>query len=250
MVRLLKFVAFTFALVVLSIAATSCNTGGIANVRLINAIPNATSALDVDFNGSTVNSPALAFDGVYPSAATPAKYFGASTGLVTVEAFYSGQTTSNPILDSTTTTLTGGDYYTMVFGGFAPVPAAYVISDTIIAPTAGTVKIRMINASASSSETYPQGFDIYILPPGQTISGIPTITGVTLGQSGPGYITLNYIPSYTVWVTPNKSTLPLFNTAYPQTNQQIMTLVIVDQAGATLTSPAVSSTMLDLIDQQ
>jgi Domain of unknown function (DUF4397) len=247
MVRLLKALSLMLALVTLAtmtIVSTSCSSNGVAQIRLINAIPDAPATLDVEFNGSKAVS-GLAFDSVYPVPTTPPTYFGEPAGLVTIEAFYNGQTT--PILNTTTdTTLNGGIQYTVLFAGVATVPAAYLISDNNATPSANTVKFRVINGSASSIQQYPQGFDIYILPEGQPISGIPTITGLTLGQSGQGYVTFNYAPQYTVWVTAHKSTLPLFDTTYPQSNPQITTLVILDQSNGT----AFSSTMLELIDVQ
>jgi hypothetical protein len=248
MARLLKALPLTLALVALvaiTIATISCGSTGTAQVRVINAIPDATSALDVDFNGvATITK--LAFGTVDPTPTSPAAYLSATAGTVTVQAFYTGQTV-NPILEPTTATLTGGDQYTVLLAGFVTSPpSAYLISDDNQAPTANTVKFRVINASASSSEQYPGGFDIYILPPGQSISGIPQIPGLTLGQTGPGYVAFNYSSSYTVWVTAHKSTLPLLSTTYPQKNPQITTLVIVDQSnGATF-----SQTMLPLIDLQ
>jgi hypothetical protein len=248
MARLLKALPLTLALVALvamTIATISCTSTGTAQVRVINAIPDATSALDVDFNSVTAITD-LAFDTVDPTPATPAAYFGETAGTVTVQAFYTGQTV-NPILEPTTASLTGGDHYTVLLAGFVTSPpAAYLISDDNQAPTVNTVKFRVINASASSSEQYPGGFDIYILPAGQSISGVAQIAGLTLGQTGPGYVTLNYLSSYAVSVTPHKSTLPLFSTTYPQNNPQITTLVIVDQSNGATVSP----TMLPLIDLQ
>jgi hypothetical protein len=263
MVRLLKALSLTLALVALAtmiIVSTSCSNNGVAQIRVINAIPDAASSLDVEFNGNKAVS-GLAFDSVYPAPTTPPTYFGETAGLVTIEGFCHGQTT-NPLLDTTNTTLNGGDQYTLLLSGFVacqtspPVPttpiAAYLISDNNATPSANTVKFRVINGSLSSSTTPAtvDGFDIYILPPGQPISGIPTITGLTLGQSGQGYVTFNYLSSYTVWVTAHKSTLPLFDTTYPQSNPQITTLVIVDQSNGTSPPTTVSQTMLELIDVQ
>jgi Domain of unknown function (DUF4397) len=263
MVRLLKALSLALALVTLAtmtIVIGSCNSNGVAQIRVINAIPDAASSLDIEFNGSKAVS-GVAFDSVYPAPTTPPTYFGETAGIGTIEAFCHGQT-ANPILDSTNTTLTGGDQYTLLLSGFvacqnspptitSPI-AAYLISDNNATPSANTVKFRVINGSLSSS-TSPataEGFDIYILPPGQPISGIPTITGLTLGQSGQGYVTFNYLSSYTVWVTAHKSTLPLFDTTYPQNNPQITTLVIVDQPNGTSPPTTVSQTMLELIDVQ
>ncbi len=251
MARYCKALPLTLALMALSVAMTlitiGCTSNGTANVRVINAIPDASSALDVDFNGGkTVTD--LAFGAVNPAPATPATYFDAIAGPVSVEAFLTGQT-KTPVVDLTRTTLNGGSYYTVLLAGFSASPAAYLISDeNIDTPlTSGLVKFRVINASASSSLQYPSGFDIYIVPAGQPITGIPAISGLTLGQIGlGGYITFNYSPEYSVWLTAHNNTLPLFNppATFAQSNPQVTTLVIVDEPGGTSLSP----TMLSLVD--
>jgi hypothetical protein len=215
-----------------------------AQVRVINAIPDAASALDIDFNGAKAIA-GLPFDTVSPAPATPAAYIGLRSGASTIEAFLTGQTT-NPVLNSTTANLTTGSDYTVLLAGFAITPAAYLISDTNKAPAAGTVEIRVINGSASSSQQYPGGFDIYFLPQGQSISGNPKISRLTLGQAGPGYVTLPFLSQYVVWVTPHNNTTALISSPYPQSNPQITTLVIVDQPGGVGFSP----TLLSLIDLQ
>ena len=247
MARLLKALPLTLVVAVLSIVTTTCTSTGKAELRMVNALPAATSPIAVQLNGNIVVS-SLAFDVVDPTPATPAAYFEVSSGTFTLELFYAGQTKSNPILNSTTGVLDGDYPYTMLFAGPADLPALYVISDDNVPPTVNTVKIRVINASQSSSEQYPGGFDVYILPPGKSISGIPTISGLTLGQAGPGYITLNDLSSYVVWLTPHNSTQPLFNppASYTQTDQQITTLLIMDEPGGA----TVSSTMLSLVDYQ
>jgi len=259
MFRSLKALLLALAVVsvvIMTMFLGSCSSNGMAQVRVINAIPAAMSPVDLEFNGSTAVT-SLAFDSVFPAPSTPATYFGVTAGLVTIEAFCHGQTT-NPILDSTNGRFTGGDQYTLLLSGSADCQntpptitsplSAYLISDNNATPSANNVKFRVINGSLSSS-TSPatsQGFDIYILPQGQPISGIPVISGLTLGQSGPGYVTLNYSAEYTVWVTPHKNTLPLFSATYPQSNPQITTLVIMDQTNGT----AVSPNMLELVDVQ
>jgi len=259
MFRLLK--ALLLASAVVAVVTTtmllgSCNSNGVAQVRVINAIPDAMSPVDIDFNGSTAVT-SLAFDSVFPAPATPPTYFGVTAGLVTIEAFCHAQT-ANPILDDTNGNLSGGKQYTLLLSGAADCQNspptittplnAYLISDNNATPSANTVKFRIINGSlfSSTNPATTQGFDIYILPQGQPISGIPTISGLTLGQSGPGYVTFNYSAEYTVWVTAHKNTLPLFSTTYPQSNLQITTLVIMDQSNGT----AISPNMLELIDVQ
>jgi Domain of unknown function (DUF4397) len=259
MFRLLK--ALLLALAVVTVATMtmllgSCNSNGTAQVRVINAIPEAMSPVDVEFNGSTAVSD-LAFDSVFPAPSTPPTYFGVTSGLITIEAFCHGQK-ANPILDDTNGTTIGGKQYTLILSGSADCQNspptitsplnAYLIADNNATPSANTVRFRVINGSlfSSTSPTTSQGFDIYILPQGEPISGIPIISGLTLGQAGPGYLTFNYSPEFTVWVTPHKNTLPLFSTTYSLSETQITTLVIMDQPSGT----AISPNMLELVDVQ
>ena len=89
--------------------------------------------------------------------------------------------------------------------------------------------------------------DIYLGDNGaKPIAGIPQISGLTLGQAGPGYITLNYLPSYTVWITPHNKTTALISPAVPQSATQITTLLIMDLAGGAGLSP----NLMTLIDLQ
>jgi hypothetical protein len=244
MARSLKALPLALAVMALSIVTIRCGSTGLAQVRVIDAIPDAPSGLDVDFNSNKTIT-AMAFDTVNPTPATPAAYFGLTAGTNTIEAFYTGQTT-NAILDTTNAVVNGGYPYTILLAGFANNSAAFVISDDNRPPTSGTVEIRVVNAAASSSQQYPGGFDVYILPPGKPIAGIPQISGLTLGQAGPGYITLNYLPAYTVWITPHNKTTSLFSPAVPQSASQITTLVIMDLAGGAGLSP----NLMTLIDLQ
>ncbi len=256
MVRWWKALALAtaiLALAALSIVFTSCSSTGTAQLRVINAIPDGKSSLSVIINGSTPVT-GLAFGSVDPAnTKPPATYFGVTSGTITLEAFYTGQNT-NPVINYTTAVLNGGVQYTMLLAGFATPhstafpPVAYLIADDNNPPAVGTVKIRMINASAYSVGQYPSGFDIYFLPPGQAISGIPQLTGLTLGQTGFGYIALNYLPEYVVWITPHGSTLPLLNPAptVAESTSQVTTLVILDQPGG----GGISQSVLSLVDQQ
>ncbi|MGP0096975.1 MAG: DUF4397 domain-containing protein [Terriglobales bacterium] len=249
MARWLNALPLTLALVVfsiaLSLATTACNNGGMAQVRVINAIPAAQAGLDVEFNGSKAITN-LGYGDINPPAMTPAAYFAVNAGTATIEAFYTTQTV-NPVLDNTDAILAGGDDYTILLGGYVTSPpSAYLISDDFRTPPAGTVKIRMINGSASSSNQYPGGFDIYMLTAGEKINGIPQVTGLTLGQAGPGYISLNFVTPYVVWVTPHNNTTPLLSATIPQSNSQVTTLVILDEPSGLGLSP----NMLTLVDIQ
>jgi len=229
MSRLLKALPLALAIVALSVIAASCGSGGNALVRVVNAIPGAQANLDVDVNG-TKDFPNVAFDQVYPTppGGGPATYTPVPSGSDTIEAFYTG-TTSNPVVKSTTATLSASTQYTMVLGGFVnSSPSAYLITDNNTVPTTGNVNLRIINASAVSGSN---GIDVYIAQSGLPFPGTPQVSGLPLGSSS-GYLPMTFETSYSFEVFFHGNGNPVF-TFTPTSGfvtGEIMTLVIVDNA--------------------
>jgi len=242
MFRLLKALPLALAIAALSIVATSCGSSGSAKVRVVNAIPdngsNGGIALDIDING-TKDFPSVAFDTVYPTQTTPASYVSVPSGSDTIIAYDTGTTTS-PVVNSTTASLSGSTQYTMLLGGFAAQsPQAYLITDNNTAPTTGYVNIRIINGSASAGTN---GIDVAIYQNGLQ-PGSPQITGLPLGQ-GSGYQSLIFETSYCIEVFPHGSGTYQVNQCYAQATGQISTVVIVDTQGGA----AISPTPLEMVD--
>jgi Domain of unknown function (DUF4397) len=229
MFRLLKALPLTLALAALSFFATSCGSSSQSQIRVVQAISDETTALDVDVNGTKITTAPLAFDGVQP---TPPAYTKVASGSDTLEAFDTGTTT--PVINSTNASLSGSSQYTVLLTGFLNgtgpnAPAFNLITDNNAAPTSGNVEIRIIDGSANT----PQGgFNVYIVPQGANIGTLtPQISGLLIGQASL-YQTLNITGNvYEVIVTPNGTQNPYINQTYTIPTGSIRTFVIVDNQG-------------------
>src|ERR1700676_4356226 len=113
MFRLIKALPLTLALAALSIFATSCGSGGSAQARFVNTIPNTAvygNALDVEVNGTKKFGPVT-----FPNASA-STYTSVAAGSDTILGVQTGTTTQ---VFSHPTTLAGGKQYTLVATGFA-----------------------------------------------------------------------------------------------------------------------------------
>jgi uncharacterized protein DUF4397 len=243
MLRLLKTMCGFLACTALGLLTTGCGTGGGAQVRVVNVISNNNNiALDVDINGAKVLT--VGTGAVFPSQATPVAYLGVQSGSDVIEAFDTG-TTTNPLFSNVTESVSGGSQYTLVLAGSlnntVHPPTAFLFPDNNTSPTTGNVKFRIIDASAF---TPTGGWDIYLEPGGTGINGSPQISGLTYGTDGPGYVSVTDTPQVTVYVTAHGNPTQLFNFTYTETNQEITTLVIQDNASGSF----YSQTMLDYTD--
>ncbi len=229
MLRLLKALPLVFAIASLCLFAASCGSSSQSQVRVVQAISDEQTNLDVKVNSATPFTN-LAFTDVQP---TPPAYTKVASGNVTLEAVDTGTTTA--VIANTNATLNGGAQYTVVMAGFlqgqgATAPTFYEVTDNNTAPTSGNVEFRVINASVNSPVG---GFDIFVVPQGTNIGGLtPQISGLTLGQG-------QYVPQlaflangYEVIATPHGN--PGFNDVdqvYQSPTGSIRTLVIVDNQG-------------------
>jgi hypothetical protein len=229
MFRLLKALPLTLALAALSFFATSCGSSSQSQVRMVQAISDETTALDVDVNGTKITTAPLAFGDVQP---IPPAYTKVASGSDTLEAFDTGTTTV--VIANTSASLSGSSQYTVLLTGFlngtgTNAPTFYTIPDNNAAPTSGNVEIRIIDGSANT----PQGgFDVYIVPPSTDIRTLtPQISGLLIGQAS-SYQTLNITGNvYEVIVTPNGTQSPFINQNYTIPTGSIRTFVIVDNQG-------------------
>jgi Domain of unknown function (DUF4397) len=233
MFRLLKILPLLLAFIALSIFS-SCGSSHGAQVRVVNAIPDAAANLDINING-TKDFPNVAFDTVYPTQTTPASYVSVPSGSVTIEAFNTG-TTSNPVVNSTTASLSGSTQYTLLLAGFLNnSPQAFPITDNNTAPSTGDVKIRIIDGSAVFGAN---GIDVAIYQTGLTPPSSPQIMGLSLGQAS-DYQSLTFESSYTIEVFRHGNGTGLFTFTPPTgfVTGEIMTMVIVDAPGGGTYSP-------------
>ncbi len=253
MFRLLKALPLILAIVALSIITASCGSNQ-AQVRIVNAIPDASAYLDVYVNGTKI-APNLGFPDVYPTPTTPVSYAQVPSGSDTITSYATGTTTTT-ISNDPSAKLNASDQYTVLLAGFLQNgPQTYVFQDNNTAPNQNTgqnnVEFRIINGSAY---TPTGGFDVCIYQTDLTSqSATPQITGLLIGQSS-SYLSLTYEPSYTVLAVAhsgnnNCNGTPYVNRSYGQNNAaggDITTLVIVDNGGNNQGVSATPIVMTDL----
>jgi len=228
MFRLLKVPSLTLALAAVSIFATSCGSSSQSQVRVVQAISDETTGLDINVNTTKVFTN-IAFGAVQP---TPPAYTKVASGRDTLEAVNTGTTTA--VIANTSAGLSGSSQYTVLLTGFlngtgVNAPTFNLITDNNAAPTSGNVEIRIIDGSANT----PQGgFDVYIVPPGTNIGTLtPQISGLLIGQAS-SYQSLNITGNvYEVIVTPNGTQSSFINQNYTIPTGSIRTFVIVDNQG-------------------
>jgi len=141
----------------LSIVATSCGSTNQSQVRVINAVPDAPNNLDVYFNGSKIVTD-MAFDAVSPTPSTPAAYTNVASGSIPIEAFTTGNTSTNSgaiVPANIDANLIGATPYTVVLDGYSTEAIAEAFEDFNTPPTTGYVEFRVINASPADPRTGP-----------------------------------------------------------------------------------------------
>jgi hypothetical protein len=245
MLRTLKTLPLTLALAAVSVVTTSCGSTNRAQVRVINAIPDS-GPTDIWVSGTRVAS-SLPFGAVFPTPAATATYLGVASGLDTIEGFEPGDTTG-PISPIGTATLNGSTEYTVVAVGLELNDSPpLVLTDDNLAPTAGNLEFRIVNASLSSPSN---GVDVYIVPPGTNITNYtPQITALGSGQ-GSGYQPVPFIAGgYEVVVTANLKKIPLIP-AQPSAapSGSITTMVLIDNPTLNGGNNGMSQTPLVLND--
>lgn len=235
-----RSLTLTLSLAGLSILATGC--GGNSQVRVVNAISDASVNYDIAINGTTLFSD-VGFESVSPAAG----YQSVSSGGDSIEFFQTGTTT--PVVNATLH-LGGSKEYTVVATGYygdtsgADAPGLVLFADDNTLPKPGDTEMRVVHASPSA----PSSVDVYVVPTGTDISSAtPTISGLMFQQAS-SYESLSaatyaYV-LYTVIVTPSGSKTPFINQGYTLSAGQIRTLVLVDASGLR----TASQTPLALVD--
>src|ERR1700683_534150 len=235
-----RSLTLTLSLASLSLLATGC--GGNSQVRVVNAISEASVNYDIAINGTTLFSD-VGFESVSPAAG----YQSVSSGSDSIEFFQTGTTT--PVVNATLH-LGGSKEYTVVATGYygdtsgADAPGLVLFADDNTLPKPGDTEMRVVHASPSA----PSSVDVYVVPTGTDISSAtPTISGLMFQQAS-SYESLSaatyaYV-LYTVIVTPSGSKTPFINQGYTLSAGQIRTLVLVDASG----SKTASQTPLALLD--
>ena len=219
----------------LSLLAASC-TNSRSQVRVVNAIPNAPSNVDVVINGST-----LFKNAGFPSVSPSSGYQSLSVGTEAIELLQTG--TTNVVINSSVS-LASGQSTVLVAGLYGATsgtnePSLQAVSDNNSAPQTGDVEFRIVDASPSA----PSSVDVYIVAPGTNIAPLsPNISALAYPHAS-SYQTLP-TGTYSVVATTSGSKVPFVNQQYSLVAGQIRTLVIVDVSG----SGSPSSTPLELSD--
>ena len=252
MVRLLKALPFSLALLALTILATNCGSNAPAQVRFVHAMQDG-AAMDININGKPAFT-GISFGEVLPNQPG---YTSLPSGHDTIQGFLAGSTTVG--FNSTTVSWNSGTDYTVVATGFVscnnqpptciPNNATLLsIPDNNSPPAAGNIAFRVIHASPSG----PSSVDVYILlSPTGAPTGNATISSLAYTQAS-GYIAVPFNPNnvddfqgYVVFVTPAGSTSPvLINEPINPANGAIRTLVLTDVQGGT----SMNSSFLELPD--
>jgi hypothetical protein len=235
MLRWLKVVPLALAIVALGVVAISCNSGGNALVRVVNAIPNnganGATTVDVYVNG-TKDYPNLAFGNAYPTPTnTGAQYLPVPSGSDTIQAYDYNETTGSIFGNGgITENLSASTQYTALLGGFlGGPPQVYLITDNNTAPTTGDINIRVINGSATS--TAYGGIDVAVYQSGIVNIPSPEISGLGLGQASM-QSNLTFASEYAVQVFYHDiqaAQIPQYT--FSTVTGSVTTVVIFDQAG-------------------
>ena len=248
MLRLLKALPLTLAIVAVSIVATSCSSNNGTKARFVNAIENTFQyggALDVEVNGTQQ------FSNVQFGNASASTYTPIPSGNVTFEGFESPGVTIPVFTDSTT--LSGGTQYTEVATGQAGGQVVLLsLSDDNSLPNNGTLNFRVINAAFNASSSPNGSVDIWIepFPDPNPILEPATIQNLAY-QSASGYVNVPYNSGgggFTMYVDTvgggtRLITVPI-SVSGSQTSASICTLVLVDNPN----SSSMSSTPVLLHD--
>jgi hypothetical protein len=231
MVRLLKALPLTLAIVGLTVFFASCGSSSSSQARFVNAIQNTAnygSGLDVEVNGTKD------FTNIVFPTASASTYATVPAGSDTILGDQANTTTQ---VFSDSASLASGKQYTLIATGFAGGSGVVFLPETDdnTAPAAGNVNFRFINASPSG----PGSVDVYVEQApfsGNLTAGSAQVQGLAY-QSASSYITLPWNSDgsgWTIIVTAAGSTIPYngfnFDTGNiaSQTTEAIRTFILTD----------------------
>jgi hypothetical protein len=241
MYRLPGVLAFATVIMVVALFAPACgSSGSTAQLRVVQAIPDAPSSLSVSVDGKSTFS-----DVSFGTAAPTSGYQSVSAGSGQLAAFVSGSST--PVVNNQAVNLPSTSQSTVVLTGLFASPVAVAIIDNNTAPLPGQVELRVIDASPSA----PTSMDVYVVSPGTDITqATPAVSALKFGSAS-AYIPYNTVSStgfarILVIVTPAGSKTQLVNQIYTPYVGQIRSLVLVDNPPPN--GGAMSSTPLVLND--
>jgi len=216
MIRSLRTLALAgFAL--LSVAACSdddtTSPTPTARVRVVHASPNAPNVdVLVDDATALTNVPYRTASDFLPVNAGSRRLRVRATG------------TTTTVIDATVA-LAGQQSYTVLATGLLAGIQPLVVLDTLTAPAAGQVKVRVIHGAPAAA-----GVDVYVTAPGASIAAIsPTLANVPF-RGVSNYLTVP-AGSYQIRVTPTGTKTVAIDATVALTAGQIRTVVATDAPG-------------------
>ncbi|HUB03121.1 MAG TPA: DUF4397 domain-containing protein [Terriglobales bacterium] len=223
MYRLLGVLAFVIVITATGLLGAGCGAShNTAQLRVVQAIPNAPDSLNVSVNGKNAFT-----DLSFGNAAPVSGYQSTSAGSDQLAVSLTGSTT--PLINGKTLSLASTSQSTLLLTGLYASATEITILDNNTAPLPGQVELRVIDASPSA----PGSLDVYMAAPGTDITQLaPVTSGLQFGQASI-YVPFNTVSStdlarIMVIVTPAGSKTQLLNQIYTPYDGQIRSLVLVD----------------------
>ena len=164
-----------------------------ANFRAFNAVPDQSS-INVLLDGTSINSSV--------SYGVDSGYTETKAGSRDMQVEVASSTTS---FLTQTLNLPGATNTTVVIANVSTSASTLVLSDDNTAPTVGSIKLRLVNAAPGLGPV-----DVYLVPPGTSISTTTPAASNLDFESGSSYLNLS-AGSYDIVFTPHGSTFAFFD---------------------------------------
>ncbi|HET9086428.1 MAG TPA: DUF4397 domain-containing protein [Acidobacteriaceae bacterium] len=209
-----------------SLLIAGCGTTGNANVRSVNASPGLTDYnVQVGVTGIAASLPygtvGVQPAGQYATDDSSGNYRQIGAGLSQKISIYQKPGTD---LTTSTQTIVKNGYYTILNLGTYPNISLMPLTDDNTSPGAGKFKLRVVNASSTAGPV-----DIYLTPPGGSISGTPVVSAFQSRQVTSSYLQL--APgTYEVQVTQTGSTTAIAAAPFSPTGGEVHSVFVLDPA--------------------
>jgi hypothetical protein len=210
--------ALTLVLFLLSVTLVGCGSkggSGSARIRVLNAIPDASSiSLKLDNDAPIVSG--LAFE-------QTTQYMGVGTGSREFKVSANGGASN--VID-TTINVGGADYTYVVYGPVSAAVSGFFQDTGFTQPTSGNFAVRFINAAAGVGP-----LDLYVTKPGVDLNTTSaTIPNVTFGTAS----SFTSVPTgaYQLRVTAANTKDLVFDTGAQAFGEQTLTNIIAMTKGS------------------
>jgi Domain of unknown function (DUF4397) len=163
-----------------SMSSSSSQNGPTAQVRIMQASGDSGN-VDVQVNGKTIASN-LGWRQTFPAKTTT--YANVQAGNIHYQEFAAG--TSAPALVDTQLNVSANTYYTIVTAGEESTGTlgTFVLTDDHVAPAAGQLRLRFVNASSSAGP-----IDLYVAG-ASGFPSTPSVAGLAF-KSATGYMSFS-----------------------------------------------------------